>query len=109
MPIDVARRPRGLADLAALFTPNAPAPPWAPAGSELAGGPPPGDAAGRSRELVARPGSRPAPTVGWYDEGAGPRTLPSPAGDLAGAAAVVEAVLVHEARRYGVAVDESGG
>lgn len=106
MPIEVSRRPRGLADLAALFTPTAPAAPWAPAGSELAGGPPPTDAAARSRELVTRPGSRPAPTA-WNDEGAGPRTGPSPAGDLAGAAAVVEAVLVHEARRYGVAVEES--
>ena len=105
MPIDVARRPRGLADLATLFTPTAPAAPWAPAGSELAGGPPT-DAAARSRELVTRPGSRPA-LAAWNDAGAAPRTVPSPAGALAGAAAVVEAVLVHEARRYGVAVEES--
>jgi hypothetical protein len=51
--------------------------------------------------------STPPPASDRHLRDSGSRTSPSPAAELSGAAAVLEAVLLHEARRYGVSVEET--
>jgi hypothetical protein len=105
---DGRRRPSGLADLAAMYSSTDPADSAAAPTDHVARplGIDPRDVGGEIAVSVHNE-SAPPPADDWRLRDSRSRTSPSPAAELSGVAAVLEAVLLHEARRYGVSVEET--
>jgi hypothetical protein len=105
---DRRRRPSRLAELAEMYSSADPADHTAAGAREDArwSDVDPPDARGELA-ITGRDGAALPPADGGRLLDPRSRLSPSPAAELSGVAAVLEAVLLHEARRYGVSVEET--